>query len=345
MSDSMFKAILHSDRLKQIAETYNADPVCIEIDPTNACNHNCTFCCTIVNNRKNVCQLDYVHIEKLLEDLAERGTVQSVSWKGGGEPTIYNKLGDAILKAASLGLAQGLTTNGSCLSKVESVGRQYLSWVRVSLDAATPETHQNIHVTTDFKSIVGQVKDYASGPRKGRIGLNMTVVQANIDEVEKFVLLGLSLNVDYVAIRPAYYDCFGFDCPVSEAERNIINTKLTAIKDIPTGKMDVYVGQMGNAGRVGSYVPDLCLAPILRPVVGADGEVYACCDLRGHLDYSFGNIKEQGFWEIWDGERRQEVLQKAMNKQCIAHCSFPYDFYNRILDYLRDENKVDSEFL
>ena len=173
----------------------------------------------------------------------------------------------------------------------------------------------------------------------------MTVVQTNLDEIERFVLLGLNLGVDYVAIRPAYYECFGFDNPISEAERNIIDKRLLALKTIPTGKMKVIVGQMANAGKVGSYIPDLCLAPALRPVVGADGELYPCCDLRGHKEYSFGNIKEQNFWEIWDSPYREQMFERTMNKECLEHCSFPYDFYNQALDYLRDENKIDSEFL
>ena len=342
---AVFKILTHSERVNQLAKTHNCDPISIEIDPTNACNHRCTFCCTLKFNRADLCTLEYPVLEKVLQDLAKRGTVQSVVWKGGGEPTIYPHLESCIQKAAELGLAQALTTNGTKLNSVLEVGTKHLSWTRISLDAATMETHDKIHGSVDFESILIQIRRFVQAERKGTVGLNMTVVQVNLDEIEKFVLLGLNLGVDYVAIRPAYYECFGFDNPISEAERDIINKRLKALKTIPTGKMRVVVGQMANAGKVGSYVPNLCLAPALRPVIGADGELYPCCDLRGHKEYSFGNIKEQNFWEIWDSEYRKQMFDRTMNKECLAHCSFPYDFYNQALDYLGDKNKIDTAFL
>lgn len=345
MTNSAFKVLNHSERVKQLAKIHSCDPICIEIDPTNACNHQCTFCCTLKYNRKNVCSLEYAYLEKLLEDLAERGTVQSISWKGGGEPTIYPRLESCIQKAADLGMAQALTTNGTKLSSVLEVGAKYLSWTRISLDAATAETHDKIHGSVDFESILIQIRQFVQTKRKGTIGLNMTVVQDNLNEMDRFVLLGMNLGVDYVALRPAYYGCFGFDDPTAMAEREVIKHRLKELESISTGNMQVFVGQMANAGKVGSYIPKLCLAPALRPIIGADGELYPCCDLRGHTEYSFGNIKEQSFWEIWDSQYKQQMFEKTMNKECLEFCSFPYDFYNRALDYLGDKEQIDKGFL
>ena len=43
-----------------------------------------------------------------------------------------------------------------------------------------------------------------------------------------------------------------------------------------------------------------CLGSQIQPCVGADGEVYVCCNHRGYKEYSYGNLNEKSFKDIWN---------------------------------------------
>ncbi len=344
MSDAVFKLLLHSERIKALAETEDCVPLTVEIDPTNTCSHNCQFCSTRSELKVNRDSLPIDLIVNLLHDLKNQD-VRSINWKGGGEPTLYPRLGEVIEEADKLGFAQGLTTNGSLLFRWHELAARTLDWIRVSLDAARPKTHLLIHGSEDFTRIVKHIGEYAKLPRKGRIGLNMNLTLDNYQEAQEFVLLGMRLGVDYVAIRPAYYECFGYENPLTEATATMLNEQLQKAKQMETSNLQVYVGQVANAGRPGTYVGQVCLAPALRAIVGADANVYACCDLRGYPEFSFGSLRKNTFWEIWYGDKRREVLAKTKAKECLAYCSRAFDWYSRAIDYLRDSNKIDPDFM
>jgi len=337
------KVICHWPRLIALSKDKTCDPITIEIDPTNRCNHRCVFCSSYNHNgislSRNV-------LANLLREIKEFGEILSISWKGGGEPTLYPYFLEMTELAENLELKQGLTTNGSKLRENEIKAASFkMSWVRVSLDAATAKTHERIHRSYDFDKIVDGIIKLGSRPKSCRLGINMTISPENIDEVKDFVSLGQDLGVDYVALRPAYYEPFGLAAPEPNYLAQLRDT-LEMLKGLSLGNLDIIIGQVANAGRIGSYIPKDCLAPALRPVVGADGEVYACCDLRGHREYSFGNVYLDSFRQIWESEKRKEVFGRTRKLECLKYCSKAYDYYNRVLDILcAQEDWPDKEFM
>ena len=38
------KVLLHFEKIEKFIKDGNVDPILIEIDPSNACNHSCPFC-------------------------------------------------------------------------------------------------------------------------------------------------------------------------------------------------------------------------------------------------------------------------------------------------------------
>jgi MoaA/NifB/PqqE/SkfB family radical SAM enzyme len=345
-NNAVFKLLLHSERLHHLAQNEDCYPISVEIDPTNLCPHSCIFCSSHVTNKQYPETLETPIIERLLDDLAINPEVQSVVWKGGGEPLLHPVLSSFIVKAHNLKLDQGLTTNGTLLNRLSPEVIKYLQWTRISLDAATAATHHIVHQTKDFDRIIDNINYYVTHKGSGHIGLNMNVSPENYHEIDAFLMLGMRLKVDYVAIRVAYYQCFGYDNPYSDQFYSYATAKLAEFQHMQTGPMQVIIGQVANLGRVGSYVADTCLAPVLRAIVSATGDVAACCDLRGLPEYSFGNLHEDNFWSIWASDRRKEVLQRTKDKVCLPYCSRAYDFYNQALDFLRDPSKQrDPKFM
>ena len=59
-----------------------------------------------------------------------------------------------------------------------------------------------------------------------------------------------------------------------------------------------------------------------QPCVGADGHVYVCTNHRGHKEYSYGNIFEKSFKEIWnDLKKRSCVMNRINNEEKFKFCS------------------------
>ncbi len=52
----------------------------------------------------------------------------------------------------------------------------------------------------------------------------------------------------------------------------------------------------------------------------ADGNVYTCQTFAGDERFCVGNINEQSFKEIWEGERREEQFDFMSNELDISEC-------------------------
>ena len=104
----------------------NTDPINLEIDPSNACNHSCPFCISghihLVNLGTEFFNRQMMHkdvLMSLVKDLSKT-QVKSVSWTGGGEPTMNPHLKSAIkyLKENS-NIDMGMFSNGSMFERFD----------------------------------------------------------------------------------------------------------------------------------------------------------------------------------------------------------------------------------
>jgi MoaA/NifB/PqqE/SkfB family radical SAM enzyme len=296
-------------------------------------------------------------------------------FKGGGEPTLHPDFPELVKKARSLGFEVGIVTNGSCLLKpglAEALAR-WASYVRVSIDGPTPETHHRIHGSQDFDDIVAGVKQLMSlrHARHPVVGLSFAMDYPMIPVIPQAIALGEKLDVDYVLIRPPFFEEVGRTSTMTLTQAAELRQALGVAAQPHTGSMDVLVGtwigdaewsakQTVNLDPLGrrdhQFRTDLpvehrlgvCWASPLLAVIAADGQVYGCCNLRFLDDWSFGRVDyERGITlsDIWAGERRRRVLARMHVTECIAHCTHPMSRYNKIIEVLRDTERPHSAFV
>ena len=156
------KLMYHPKRVSEWLEDKPVSPIMVEVGLTNRCNHRCTFC-----------TLDWFNIEtnkydigtgvmlNTLEDMAKFG-VKTIYFAGEGEPTLHKDLDKIIVRAYELGIKTSLSTNGSLMNEnLANKVLPYLSWIRFSLDAGTPETHSKVHGTSyeNFNKIINNIKN------------------------------------------------------------------------------------------------------------------------------------------------------------------------------------------
>ena len=356
---SPHKYLLHADKLKVLAEGGDVFPVTVEIDPVDYCNHRCRWCVDPRHGKSSL-RLDLAF--ELLDELRRLG-VMGIVYKGGGEPTLHGEFPELLDCARRLGFEVGIVTNGSWLEALCGHIVSLASYLRVSIDGPTRESHKAAHGTDDFDRIVSgvaKVVEMRGRHRHPAIGLSFAMDWAVMHLIDEAVSLGERLGVDYVLFRTPFYDEVGRTPTMTIEQTRAVREAFKNARQGVRGSMQVFVDQWisnreaslieGSAGispRRGSFmakeangiehVSGRCLASPLLAVVTADGTVYPCCNLRaldrwaiGVLDYGNG----VDFRKIRESEHRHQIMSQIHQIRCIRHCTHPMSKYNEAIEYL-----------
>jgi cyclic pyranopterin phosphate synthase len=349
MFSPQIKVLYHLNKVENFLQDKKVDPITIEIDPSNACNHSCPFCIsghlhlskykgTEFFNRQ---MMSKEILMNLVKDLSKTET-DSINFTGGGEPTMNPHLKDAIeyLKNNS-NIEMGMFTNGTMLSRFdlyETVVTS-LTWVRISLDSGVKEKYDKLRVTNssnNFDMVIENIKKLIEYKKKLKskiaIGVGFVVTRDNFDEVLTFANLFKDIDVDYCQYKP---EIIQVERNLSDNKKDQIPAKFWANKVVNL----LYEASkiLGNKFQCNSYkIEDLimdknkeygreykqCLGSQFQPCIGADGEVYVCTSHRGHTERSYGNLKDKSFIQIWnDVKKRKEVMNTIENKEKFSKCS------------------------
>jgi GTP 3',8-cyclase len=343
------KVLHHLGTVLDYLNGKNTDPINLEIDPSNACNHSCPFCIS-----------GHIHLSKfkgteffnrqmmhkdvlmnLVKDLSKT-EVKSVSWTGGGEPTMNPHLKSAIkyLKENS-NIDMGMFSNGSMFERFDLFETivDSLSWIRISMDAGKAKSYDDLRVTSkgnNFEVVLNNIKKLIKIKKernsKITIGVGFVVSQDNFEEVLDFANLFRDIDVDYCQYKP---EIIQIERNVSHDKKEQISPEFWANKVL--NLLDQASKILGNKFQCNSYkVQDLiidkkktygreykqCIGSQLQPCIGADGEVYVCTNHRGHKDRSYGSLYKKSFSEIWaDVNKRGCVMKQIENKEKFSMCS------------------------
>src|SRR3972149_3060585 len=126
--------------------------------------------------REDKSALSGLTMSKLAYDCSRLG-IKCVVMSGGGEPLINPNTRETIKELQEAGVRVGLNTNGVLLAGTEP------DFVRVSLDACTPETFRAMHGTDFFDQVVENIRNY-----KGKeLGLAFLATAVTRHEIIRFV--------------------------------------------------------------------------------------------------------------------------------------------------------------
>lgn len=344
---SELKILHHLDRIQGMRKGEIVAPVTVELDPTNICNHSCIWCLDQGFRERCRDTLPWKMVQRLIGELAEIG-VKAVVVKGSGEPTLVPYFSRMFYEIRDAGLKSALTTNGSLLQGERSKAVvECCEWVRVSVDAATPETHEKIHRPTrsgEFKRVIDNIRAlaemrYALGTGLV-IGYKFSADENNYKEILDAVYLAKEIGANNVSIRGVDLACHGFDDRAFRGVEHEISARMEEAKALSSPEFHVITGGIRRPAPIKS-----CYASDLVGVVSANGHLYACCDLKGDDSYDMGDLAKADFKGLWHGSKRMDVRSKVMRLMCRSRCSLKYDGYNQILEKVLSDRALHCEFL
>lgn len=126
-----FKLMHHPDLLAKIKEKKQLFPVSVQVAPTALCNLNCGFCSN--RNRQKDESLEFARMMRMLVEFRML-RAKTVEFTGGGEPTLYGQINDAVVGCAEMGYEIGLITNGTGFNRLSPDALRRLKWIRVSMN-------------------------------------------------------------------------------------------------------------------------------------------------------------------------------------------------------------------
>ncbi len=338
------KLLYHVPRVNAWLEGENTYPIYIETSPSGACNHRCRFC------GKDFMQYQHRFLDwSVFKDrLAEMGRlgVKSMMHAGEGEPLLHEHLEDMIRHGKEAGIDQALNTNGVLL-KPERAERilPHAEWIRVSVDAGTPETYSALHRTkpADFDRVLHNLAE-ASKMKKAHgwrctLGVQMLLLPENRNEVTLLAEHARNAGVDYLVIKPYSQHPLS----ITTEFQNVSYEDDIALKREIEGLSAPGFAVVFRAWAMDKWdraarTYSRCYAIRFWTYIDSGGLVWGCCNYLGDDRFLLGNLYEGTFQELWEGERRRNVLDWIEQEMDTCHCrvNCRMDEVNRYLWDLRN---------
>ena len=340
------KLLYHADRTHELHTTGKTSaPINVEIDLSNRCSHGCGWCHFAHTHTRGPLagapkpagmldcgdQMDIDLIIRILGDLALAG-VKSITWSGGGEPTLHPMFNHIVVGASAAGMDQGIYTNGGHIDDARAaLLKQHMTFVYVSLDECTGEAFEVSKGVDRFAQVMGGIHRLVMAPGKATIGLGFLLHAGNYREIYHMVELGKALQVDYIQFRPIInYDQAS---PSQRAEEATwINDALPLLRQYANDPMVVVDMDRFTMYRDWiSHPYPVCYWAAMQTVITPNGHVWSCVNKRGHPGALLGDLTQESFAEVWTRAGGPCFVTDDCRLMCRGHLS------NLTLDALMTE--------
>ena len=297
------------------------------------CNLKCVHCYSQSKDMEYPNELSTKEAKAMLDGLAEYGA--PVILFSGGEPLMREDLMELITYARDKGLRAVISTNGTLITeeKAETLKAFGLSYVGISLDGLR-ETNDK------FRGIEGAFDDALQGIRNCmkvgiKVGLRFTINKRNAQDIPGIFDLIEKEKIPRVCFYHLVYSGRGsrlIEEDLSHEEtRRVVDLIIDKTKEAHDRGNKIEVLTVDNHAD-GPYIYQRMLkedpkraAEVLKLLQwnegNSSGKGLACVSWDGsvHADqfwreYTFGNVRERKFGEIWD-DTSNPLLAKLKDKK------------------------------
>lgn len=357
------KLVYHPDRVAQrlaVGDSWKLArqlyPIYVEVSPVGACNHRCVFCAVDYIGYQTK-RLDADILSRRLDEMGRLG-IRSIMYAGEGEPLLHSDIADIAKATKAAGIDVAFTTNGVVMPEsFLSAALPATSWIKVSLNAGSAATYAKLHRTkaADFGRVVENLKRAVSYRKRINstctIGAQTLLLPDNAHEMQQLVeLCRDEIGLDYLVIKPYSQHRFSLTQHYAGLDYNEYLPLAERLNAQSTATFSVIFRQktMHKYGESPEARYKRCYAtPFLWAYVMASGDVYGCSAYLLDERFRYGNLLEESFQEIWEGERRQanfEFINKKLDiQECRKNCRM--DEANRYLDVFHHDSIPHVNFI
>lgn len=338
------KLIYHPDVVARWLKGENIYPIELEIGLTNACNHRCIFCAVDYMGYKPN-KIERQMLIKNLGELAPKG-VKSIIYAGEGEPLIHSDAPDIINQTKSLGIDVAMSTNGVLLTpEVSRDCLKSLTWIRFSVTGITDDTYNKIHrgQKGDLKKVLFNMGEAVKVKKEQKLnvtlGVQLLLLPDNKDEI---LMMGKELRkigVDYFTIKP--FSQHPQSNHIMQVDYKEMLELQNEVKELETEDYKVYFRAHSMQKLETTRCYKHCWALPFMVYIDAKGNLWPCIVFMGKDELKYGNLNEESFVDIWEGNNRKKIVEYFMNmdleKNCRKLCRL--DEMNRYLHELKNSGE------
>lgn len=327
------KIFWHGDRLAELQATGSTSaPINVEIDLSNRCSRNCYFCHFAYTHTRGPLAsipkpdglldcgdlMDYDVAGRILSQLKSAG-VKSVTFTGGGEPTLHPRFDDVIDVAATLDLDVGLYTHGGHIDNERAqLLKERLTFVYVSLDECTEEEY-TVTKGKGFAAACEGISRLALADGNATIGVGFLLHPNNMDKIHRMVRLGKDLGADYVQFRPIIH--YDQDEPGKLIEdtawMDTAIAHLGAYTNDPFVSVDLQRFRMYQHWQGHGY--PVCNWSAMQTVITPNGHLWRCVNKRGRSGALLGDLSKEPFAAIWQRAGGPCFVDGSCRTMCRGH--------------------------
>ncbi len=308
---------------KRGSATLRSRPYGADIVTTRGCNLDCVMCIKYPSKPPNTMSMDV--FERVADELFNH--LIYVRFCSGGEHLLHPRFRDMLQRCKSAGCVVTLMTNGMLMDAEWDefiVDRSSIWSIGFSFDAAEPDTLESIRRGVKFDVVAENIQRFEAtkrqrGARFPLTALRATLMRQTIEQLPALVELAHEWGVDTIhagyLITPP-----GMDEQESLWRHREIVPPIFDAARAKAGELGVTLNLPGLIEEQ-HVEPSLCVLPWTQVYIDPNGDVRLCCNAWDDAGV-VGNMIEQPFEEVWNGERYAEVRQSLLDgrpayKRCI----------------------------
>ncbi len=305
------KIVSNPDLIEAIKK-HEIYPIHVQLNPTNYCPLNCSFCSCSKRDKSS-----YVPFDKMIElvKTLKRMKCKAVTISGGGEPLAYPHINELIDLLDENEIRIGLVTNAVLANNLKEEQLRKITWCRISL-STVGIFHKEKY---DFISRCPEV-----------------------DMAFSLVLYDFDINRDLDKVKEAINYTNEHNYTHIRIVNDIINVEnnddfVTQVKDALQGQIDDSRVIYQSRGKYTSGAKR-CLWSLLRPVLDATGSILPCCGVQYATNPPSFNFTEEFKMSTFDTFEQDWKDQKFFDGSVCSKCY--YSSQNDLLNTIWDSNDL-----
>lgn len=294
-------------------------PKMISLDPTNHCDLKCPLCPTGLRDKsveRGAMKLE--QFKPVIDRLAK--WLQSVNLYSWGEPLINKSLPEMVRHSAKHHGIRTITSvhlNHLTDEQADELATSGLDKLIVSVDGATQEVYEQYRVGGNIESVFTNMKKLVAAIHRHGSGLkivwNYLVMKPNEHEMERAKELARDIGVE-----------ISFGKMRTNLKDDILNSVDKNIeKDSQWIPENPDFNPYNTDTKTRKNPLSFCKRPWMEAFINWNGDVFPCGCVVTEAQYSMGNVFEQDFEKVWNGDKyiaaRKELLGQPNDLETICH--------------------------